>query len=127
MLKEPKKILIIEDDKDMKFLVSERLTLEGFSVICAENGQVGLDMALNEKPDLILLDILMPIMDGMEVMKKLRQDDWGAKVPIIILTNLSVSEKIIKELLEGEPLFFLVKSNWDLKDVADKIKKALKV
>lgn len=120
-----KKILIVEDEEIICKTYADELRDEGFCVLTAKNGQEGLELALKEKPDLILLDILMPVMDGMVMMKKLREDSWGKKASIILLTNLSATENIMKAMIEDEPLFFLVKSDWSLKDVVDKIRKTL--
>src|SRR3989338_654249 len=84
-----KKVLIVEDDPSMLLILSKTLAKEGFDVLKAENGQIGLNTALREHPDLIFLDVLMPVMDGMTTMKKLREDAWGATVPIVLLTNVN--------------------------------------
>ena len=96
-------------------------------VLTATNGRDGLELALREKPDLILLDILMPVMDGLTMMDQLRTKDlYGKKVPIILLTNLSASEeKIIQAIAKNEPAYYLVKSDWDLSGVIEKIKERL--
>jgi CheY-like chemotaxis protein len=93
-------------------------------VLKARNGQEGLDLATSEKPDLILLDILMPVMDGITMMQKLRKSDaWGKAVPIILLTNLSVEKKTIKRLIkENQPVFYLVKVDWSLNAIIEKAK-----
>src|SRR3989338_10210210 len=125
MSEQPKKILIVEDDEMIRKPYADELRDKGFSVATATNGQEGLETALREKPDLILLDIVMPVMNGMDMMKKLMADDWGRKVPIILLTNLSANENIIKGVITDEPLYFLVKSDWSIKDVLEQIKKIL--
>lgn len=125
MPKATKKILIVEDEEMIRKPYADGLKDEGFSVVTAANGREGLEAALREKPDLILLDILMPVMDGMKMMKKLREDAWGKKVPIILLTNLSADEKIMEGMIKHEPLYFLVKSDWTMKDVMDQIKKII--
>jgi len=91
-----KTILIIEDELPLSKALQIKLTNSKFRVILANNGKVGLSQALTQHPDLILLDLVMPVMDGITMLKKLRNDDWGKKVPVIILTNLSVEEKMIK-------------------------------
>lgn len=116
------KILIVEDEQDMLEALVDKLTSEGFKIIEAKNGEDGLEKALKEQPDLILLDIVMPKMDGMTMMKKLREDKWGRKVPIILLTNLSVTDDIIKGVVEDEPSYYLVKSDWKIEDVVKKVK-----
>src|SRR3989344_6119624 len=122
-----KKILIVEDDQDFSFILSKKFAAEKFSVITAFDGREGLEMAIKEKPDLILLDITMPVMDGMTMMSKLREDEWGKTVYIILLTNLSADENILKEMIKDEPLFYLVKSQWSLNDIMAKVREILKV
>ena len=121
------KILIIEDEEIILKAYAEKLRYEGFFVLTAKNGQEGLGLALSEKPDLILLDILMPVMDGLTMMDKLREkNSYGKSVPIILLTNLSSSEeKIIASITKNEPAYYLIKSNWDLSQVVEKIKERL--
>lgn len=121
------KILIVEDEPVINKTYAEELRDEGFDVITAANGRDGLEIALREKPDLILLDILMPIMDGITMMSKLREKDiYGKNVPIILLTNLSAGEEnIMTAIIENEPAYYLVKSDWNLSAVVEKIKERL--
>ena len=121
------KILIVEDELLIGKVYVEELRSNGFNVVMAENGKDGLELALSLKPDLILLDILMPVMDGLTMMDKLRTaNDYGKNVPIIFLTNLSASEeKTIEALAKNEPAYYLVKSDWDLSAVVGKIKERL--
>ncbi len=122
-----KTILIVEDEPALLKVYAERFSNEGFSVLKASNGQEGLDMALEKRPDIILLDILMPVMDGLTVMQKLRENDsWDKNVPIIFLTNLSEHEEsIAKSVAENKPAYYLVKSDWSLSDVVKKAKLAV--
>ena len=121
------KILIVEDEVIISKTYAEELRDEGFFVLTAMNGNVGLELALREKPDIILLDILMPVMDGLTMMGKLRESGlYGKNVPIILLTNLSASEeKIMRAITKDEPAYYLVKSDWNLSDVVEKIKERL--
>jgi DNA-binding response OmpR family regulator len=121
------KILIVEDDVIISKAYTEELRDDGFVVIPAMNGKDGLELALSEKPDLILLDILMPIMDGLTMMDKLRATNpYGKNVPIILLTNLSASEeKIMQAITKNEPSYYLVKSDHNLSTVVEKIKERL--
>lgn len=122
-----KKILVVEDEPDMRQALVESLKHEGLEVTQATNGGEGLAQALGSHPDLIILDILMPKMDGMEMMKKLRkQNEWGRKVPIILLTNLSADDKIMRGIVEDEPSYYLVKSDWKIPDVIEKVREMLK-
>ena len=128
--KNNKKILVIEaveDDTPLRDVLRDKFTTEGFKVLEAKDGEEGLSIALREHPDLIVLDILMPKMDGITMMKKLRQaDSWGKSVPIILLTNLSADdEKINQAITENEPAYFIVKSNWKINDLVEKIKERL--
>ena len=121
------KILIVEDEVVISKVYTEELRDQGFLVLTAMNGRDGLELALREKPDLILLDILMPVMNGLTMMGKLRETGpYGKNVPIILLTNLSANEdKIIESLVKNEPAYYLVKSDWDLSAVVEKIKERL--
>jgi len=123
-----KKILIVEDEIDLREALVDKLGREEFETSGAKDGEEGLEMALRDHPDLILLDIVMPKMDGMTMLKKLREEnEWGKKVPVILLTNLSATdEKIIKAMVENEPSYYLVKSDWKIGDVVKKVKETLK-
>jgi DNA-binding response OmpR family regulator len=123
-----KKILIVEvveDDKPLLSVLTERFNAEGFKVISAITGEEGLDLALKNKPDLILLDIVMPKMDGITMLKKLRQDPWGKKAKVILLTNLSADENITKAVTELEPTYYLIKTDWKMDDIVERVKKTL--
>ena len=122
-----KKILIIEDENSQRKALMEKFTREGFTVLEARDGEEGLRVALKEQPHIILLDIVMPKMDGMTMIKKLRQEnDWGKSVPVILLTNLSSDDdKINKMITENEPAYYLVKSNYLLSEVVEKVKERL--
>ena len=117
MQSQPKKILIVEDEQDMRQALVDELTREGFQTFEAKNGREGLESALKEHPDLILLDIVMPVMDGMTMMKKLRESAGGKKIPVILLTNLSATDKIMMGIVRDEPSYYLVKSDWKIADV----------
>jgi DNA-binding response OmpR family regulator len=122
-----KTILVVEDDPPMLKILVDKLTEEGFRIIEAHDGEEGLMMADRDHPDLILLDIVMPKMDGMTMLKKLRQEnEWGGSVPVILLTNLSPDEeKINKGITEDEPAYYLIKTNWSLNDVVQKVRERL--
>ena len=121
------RILIVEDEAIISKTYAEELRDQGFQVLTAMNGSAGLEIASREKPDIILLDILMPIMDGLTMMGKLRESgSYGKNVPIILLTNLSASEeKIMKAITINEPAYYLVKSDYTLSGVIEKIKERL--
>lgn len=123
-----KKILIVEDDLNAIDIYSTALMENGFEVVVAKDGQEGLKKAAEEKPNLILLDILMPVMDGFTMLQKLRQEgDYGKKVPVVMLTNLSAtSEDIIKKVAETEPVQYIVKASFPIDQVVKKVREALK-
>lgn len=122
-----KKILIVEDEAPLRNAVADILSFEGFTVFQAKNGQEGLDLALKEHPDLILLDLMMPVMDGLTMLEKMRQDvEWGKNAAVILLTNLNDPEKIAQATSAGS-YDFLVKSDWNIEDVVKKIKSRLGV
>ena len=117
-------ILIVEDEINLRELLKKKLDIEGFEVLEAGDGKMGLETALSKHPDIILLDIIMPVMDGISMIKKLRQDEWGKNIPVIILSNLSETEKI-NESIEEKAYAFLVKSDWDPDDVVSLIRKKI--
>ncbi|MDP1689500.1 MAG: response regulator [bacterium] len=119
------KILIVEDETPLRTALVDTLLNEGYEVLEAKDGQEGLATALNDKPDIILLDLLMPKMSGLEVMEKLRADGWGKKVPIIVLTNRVPDDKIMADVTKYEPAFYLVKATLNLDDVVAKVKATL--
>ncbi|MFA5932062.1 MAG: response regulator [Candidatus Paceibacterota bacterium] len=125
-----KKVLVIEaieDDAFLRNVINEKLKKEGFDVLEARDGEEGLETALSKRPDLIILDIVMPKMDGLMVMEKLRaQGDWGKNLPIVLFTNLNADdEKIIKAIENNQPTYYLVKSNNTIDDLIEKIKERL--
>lgn len=120
-----KKILIVEDEAPLRNAIADILAFEGFTVFQAKNGQEGLDIALKEHPNLILLDLMMPVMDGLTMLEKLRSDpDWGATAPVILLTNINDPEKVA-QATEAGSYDFLVKSDWNIEDVVKKVKNRL--
>jgi len=119
-----KKILVVEDDVPELNALRDKFTREGFSILTAKNGEEGLAIALREHPDLILLDIIMPVMDGITMLVKLREDSWGGAVTVIILSNLADQEKVTEALTHGTH-DYLVKSDWKLEDVVKKVKEKL--
>ena len=119
-----KKILIIEDEIPLLELLADKFQSEGFYAICAKSAEQGIKLAQKNKPDLILLDIILPKMDGLSMLKLLRKNKWGENVPVIILSNLSDQEKITQAMEIGI-YDFLVKTNVKLKDLILEVKEAL--
>ena len=119
-------MLIVEDEKPVLKALVDKFGVEGFGVLTAENGEDGLKVALEEKPDLILLDLIMPKKTGLQMMHELRKNPgYGEEVPIIVLSNLSSNDKISGEVSEEEPSYYLVKADWKIEDVVNKVKEAL--
>jgi DNA-binding response OmpR family regulator len=119
-----KHILIVEDEIDIREAMAEAATQEGFKVSTAENGQMGLEKALQEKPDLILLDIKMPVMDGHQTLQKLREDVWGRGVKVIMLTSMD-DVKNIGEAHEGGITDYVIKAHSSLDEILNKVRIAI--
>lgn len=123
-----KTILIVEDEAVLREAMKEKLTNSGFDTHTAEDGEEGLKIALEKHPDLILLDILLPKMDGMTMLKKLREEnDWGRNARVILLTNVDNPDMVAEGLKIGfdESYDYLVKTNWTLDEVVKKVKNKL--
>ena len=109
----------------LKTLV-DNLAAAGFGhIFQARDGEEGMAFALLEKPDLILLDIVMPKMDGMTMLKNLRQDVFGKDFKVILLTNLTANDSIMRDVTTHEPAYYLVKTDYSIEDVIQKVKTAL--
>lgn len=119
------KILIIEDDPLISKMYSEKLTRDGYQTEVAENGKAGIEKMKKSPPDLLILDIMMPKMGGIEVIDAMKQDTNLEKIPVIVLSNLSESPDIEKAKKRGVQEY-LVKSDLDPEDVTNTVKKYLK-
>ncbi len=122
--KSKQKILIIEDEATLQKALQEVLTAEGYNTLSALDGLRGLEMAREENPELILLDIILPKMDGFEVLGALKSEEKTKSIPVIILTNLSDVSDIQKALDLGATTY-LVKADFSLEDVIKKVKETL--
>lgn len=118
------KILIVEDEKFISKAYQLGLAHEGFKTLAAYNGQEGLEMAKKEKPDLILLDIIMPAMDGLTMLSELRKQDWGRDMKVLVLTNSSDQARNA-ESAHLKAIDFLLKSEWSIELLAKKIRTVL--
>lgn len=121
----PKKIILAEDDKFISRAYSDGLTRAGFEVIIATDGKEGIEKIKSEKPDLILLDLVMPIKNGFEVLEEVKKDDTLKNIPAIILSNLGQDSDVEKGKALGAA-DYLIKSNFSMKEVIAKIKTVLK-
>ncbi|OGZ06007.1 MAG: hypothetical protein A2942_04685 [Candidatus Lloydbacteria bacterium RIFCSPLOWO2_01_FULL_50_20] len=119
-----KKVLIIEDDVPLSNALRDNLEHESFVTFQAEDGEKGLDVALAEHPDLILLDLILPKKDGMDLLHQLRLDPWGKSAKVIILSNVSDTKKVAEALLQ-DTFEYLVKSDVDIGAVVAMVKKNL--
>jgi len=117
-----KKILIVEDEAPLLSSLKEKLSDEGFNVFTAKDGEEGLEMAKKEKPDLVLIDILLPKKNGITMAKEINRLKLGSLM--IFLTNLSDSEHI-SDAIETETADYLVKSDWNINDVVSRVKQKL--
>lgn len=114
-------ILVVEDMDPIRQAITAALAKAGYNVLQASNGTEGLELALVEHPDLLLVDIIMPGIDGLELVEKLRQDEWGKNALVVMLTNVEDSDKIVA-VQKYHVYDYLVKSNWELDDVVHHIK-----
>ncbi len=119
-----KKILFIEDESALQKTFGDILKQEGYEMISALDGETGLKLARAEKPDLILLDLILPKIYGIEVLRKLKEDEITKEIPIVILTNLEEMKDIDKALELGAKSY-LIKAQYTLEEVVEKIKKAI--
>lgn len=121
----PPTILVIEDSSLLRAVLRDTLEIAHFHILEAPDGKEGLDIAFREHPNLIMLDLIMPVMDGMTMYNLLRKDEWGAHVPVIILT--ATKDDKIASWLKDEHLDFLLKENWMMDEVVMHVRAALKI
>ena len=120
------KIAIIEDDPVINQMYRMKFEADGFEVQLADNGRRGVAMVEEMQPDLILLDLKMPNMDGAEALTEIRKHDWGKDIPVMILTNLG-EEEAPKSLKNLGVLSYIVKADLTPKQVVARVKEALGV
>lgn len=118
------KIAIVEDDQAISQMYRLKFEAEGYSVETADNGKVGLDMIKTFKPDIVLLDLMMPVMTGEQMLTELRGSDWGKNIKVIILTNIGEQEvpDSIRKLGVSD---IILKADMTPRQVADTVKKNL--
>ena len=119
-----KSILVVEDEQDIREAMAAAVKKAGYNVYTAENGEIGLKMALANEPDLILMDLVMPIMDGHTALQKLRQDPWGKDARVVILSAMDDVVNVANAH-EGGITDYLIKSNASLDELINKIRLAL--
>jgi CheY-like chemotaxis protein len=117
-----KKVLIVEDEPALADALVLKFKHEGYDAFKAENGQMGLDMAIAQKPNIILLDLMMPVMDGKTMLKKLRDLPDFKTLPVLILTNAGDVDNIRETQTYYNANGFLIKSNVNPEDIVSKVK-----
>ena len=121
----PNKILVIEDDKFLRELITQKLIKEGYEVSEAVDGEEGAKKVKEKKPDLVLLDLILPGIDGFEVLTKIKQDPELKPIPIIILSNLGQKEDVERGLKLGA-VDYLIKAHFTPGEIIEKIRSVLK-
>lgn len=120
-----KNILIVEDDQFFRDLLKKKLSSLGYNIIEAPNGEKGIELAKEKKPDLIILDLLLPNIDGFEVLSKVRTNSETSSTPVIIVSNLGQQEDVERGLKLGAT-DYLIKSQFDIESITSKIRNILK-
>lgn len=118
------KVLIIEDDQLIQRMYEKIFTFEKFDVVLASNGEEGLELVRSVKPTIVLLDIMMPKMNGIEVLEKLKMDPETRAIPVIMLSNLAGDNDVETALSKGA-VKYIIKSEHDPKQVADMVKEVI--
>lgn len=119
-----KKILFIEDESALHRALEKSLSEAGYEMTSALNGEIGLERAQRDLPHLILLDLILPIKNGFEVLEELKRDPRTASIPIIVLSNLADSEDVERAIERGATTY-LVKTNYKLDEVVEKIRQTI--
>ncbi|MDD4625008.1 MAG: response regulator [Candidatus Paceibacterota bacterium] len=119
-----KKILFIEDEEALQKTLSEVLTQEDFKVISSLDGETGLELAKKEKPDLVLLDLILPKMNGFDVLASLKSCEETKEIPVVVMTNLENLENV-ERAIEAGATTYLCKAQYSLTEILEKIKRIL--
>ena len=126
MKSKKQKILIVEDDPAVLDALKWKLGREKFDLITAVNGEEGLAKALAEDPDLLLLDLILPKMDGITMLKKLRSEIAGKNVKALVLTAATYDKENVELARALGVLDYMIKANWKIKDIVERVKEVLK-
>ncbi len=121
-----KKVLIVEDDNSVRKILMEELGKLSLKVLEADNGETAVKIALEQKPDLIILDVIMPKMHGIDMMRQLEKDEWGRNVQVLLLTNFADDPKV-QEAVKQERCDILSKGDTNLKNILTKVKEKLEI
>lgn len=121
-----KKILIVEDDDNMRSALTSHFIAEQFEVSSASDGNIGLEYALKDHPDIIILDVMMPGQDGVSVMNTLRKaGGWGKNVPIILLTSLFEEDDVLQKVHKEDRVVYGFKDGLSLAEITRKVREQL--
>lgn len=126
MAKNKKKILLVEDDDMISSVYKIKFEADGFKVLIAADGAKGLELAKKEKPDIIMLDVILPGLDGFSVLEEIKKDKITRSIPVIMLTNLGTADDKIKGQKMGA-LDYLVKASLTPGQISEKIEKTLSI
>lgn len=118
------KILIAEDESDIREAMAEAIRQAGYEVSEAEDGEVALSKALSEHPDLILLDLVMPVMDGHKMLERLRNDPWGKDAKVLVITSMDDINNIVSAH-EGKISDYIIKAHTSLDELVKQVRTAL--
>lgn len=120
------KILVVDDDLVLSDMLSEILREDGYDVMVEHDGEAGLRVALEHKPDVLVLDVMMPKMTGIAVLEQVRASEWGTSVPALLLTNVNEPETLTAVIEKGKGnVQFLLKTDWTIEQIVEKVKAAL--
>lgn len=120
-------ILIVEDEASLRGALSDKFIREGFTVFEAKDGEIGLEIAVREQPEILLLDMMMPKMDGITMLHQLRlKSEWGKTVPVLLLTNVSSGDKrMLREMADDGSVYYLVKSDWSIGKLVEEVRRTI--
>jgi CheY-like chemotaxis protein len=124
MEEQTKRVLLVEDDRFLRKAAEVMLRRHGFTIYTAVDGEEALRMARSEGPDLILLDLIMPKLQGFEVLRILKQDPTTRQIPIVVLSNLG-QESDVQQALQGGAAAYFIKSNFSLQELVIQVQKVL--
>ena len=122
-----KKILVVDDEPSVARVLADELSGRGYVVSTAANGKLGLEKAINERSDLVILDVKMPVMDGLAMLESLRSQEFGKEMKVIILSNLEPDDSIITKVYANLPIAYFIKSDIALADLLEKVDEVLQV
>ena len=121
---EKKTVLLVEDDQSIRELYAVAFINAGLNIMMAENGKQGVEFALERHPDLILLDIDMPILNGHQAAERIRQDEWGKTARILFLTNHSDAQNVAHAIMQ-KPEDYIVKAQVPIKEIINQVRTAI--